>query len=266
MIARLPMYDWPELKLQHEALWQHLAAVLRADLPEEIVVPERLLEAGDQVQQWLSGSLLVGQTCGLPYAQELYKHTCLLGSPVYRLENCDKGEYYSVIVTGANIDSDAVCFERSEGVIEEGQGLIAAINAWDSQSGYSALLHSLSSNTLSQLCISGSHRQSIQMLAAGKADVASIDAVSWALAKRYEPAAQTLKVVGYSQPTPCLPMITGLGAYAARISESLMRGLASLDEALKDDLLLEGLVPRKADDYLFLSPRLTGAKQKHNIA
>ncbi|WP_261843427.1 phosphate/phosphite/phosphonate ABC transporter substrate-binding protein [Aliamphritea ceti] len=266
MIARLPMYDWPELKFQHEALWQHLAAVLREDLPEEITVPECLLEDGDQVQQWLSESLLVGQTCGLPFAQGLYKHTCLLGSPVYRLENCSDGEYYSVIVTGADIDSDAICFEQSEGAIEEGQGLRAAINARDSQSGYSALLHSLSRNALSQLCISGSHRQSIQMLAAGEADVASIDAVSWTLAKRYEPAAKTLKVVGYSQPTPCLPMITGLGVYSACISESLIRGLASLDDALKDDLLLEGLMPRKAEEYLFLSPRLTRAKQKHNIA
>ncbi len=266
MIARLPMYDWPELKLQHETLWQHLAAVFREDLPEEIVVPQRLSEDGDLVQQWLSESLLVGQTCGLPFAQGLYKHTWLLGSPAYRLEHCRGGEYYSVIVTGTDVDSEDVCLESLVGTSEPKITLRAAVNAWDSQSGYSALLHSLVRNSLSQISISGSHRQSIQMLAAGEADIASIDAVSWALAQRYEPAAKALKVVGFSRPTPCLPMITGLGPYSARISQSLIRGIESLDGTLKDDLLLEGLVLRKSDDYLFLSPRLTRAKQKHSIA
>ncbi len=115
------------------------------------------------------------------------------------------------------------------------------------------------------ISVSGSHRRSVQMLAEGVADIATIDAVSWVLAQRYEPAAETLQVIGFSEPTPCLPMISGVSRYAGQISQSLMRGLATLDESLKADLLLEGLVERNVSDYLFLSPRLTGAMQKHAL-
>ncbi len=265
MIARFPMYDWPELKEQHTAMWQHLAAVLREDLPAELAVPETLARDGDIVQQWCSPSLLVGQTCGLPFAQGLYKQTTLLGSPVYRLEDCLTGDYYSVIVAAPGVDVAGIRLEGVEAVAEPGSKLRAAVNATDSQSGFSALLHSLAKFSLSEVYVSGSHRASVQMLAAGEADIASIDAVSWALAQRYEPTAQGLQVIGLSEPTPCLPMISGVSEYARQISRSLMRGIASLDESLKADLLLEGLVQRSTSEYLFLSPRLAGAMQKHGL-
>ena len=264
MIARLPMYDWPELKEQHAAMWRHLAGVLREDLPAYITVPELLTEDGDIVQQWCSPDLLVGQTCGLPFAQGLYKQTALLGSPVYRLAGCDAGEYNSVIVAAPGVNADAVYLSSSE-ISEPSVPLRAAVNTADSQSGFSALLYSLAAGTFGSFTVSGSHRRSVQMLAAGEADIATIDAVSWALAQRYEPAAEVLQVIGFSEPTPCLPMISGVSRYAGQISQSLMRGMAALDETLKTDLLLEGLVERSVSDYLFLSPRLTGAMQKHGL-
>ena len=264
MIVRLPMYDWPELKEQHAAMWQHLAGTLREDLAAEITVPEMLAGDGDIVQQWCSPDLLVGQTCGLPFAQGLYKHTALLGSPVYRLEGCGAGEYNSVIVAAPGVNADAVCLSDGAFAVPK-VPLRAAVNATDSQSGFSALLYSLAAGSLGSISVSGSHRRSVQMLAAGEADIATIDAVSWALAQRYEPAAQNVQVIGFSEPTPCLPMISGVSRYAAQISQSLMRGITTLDESLKADLLLEGLVERNVSDYLFLSPRLTGAMQKHGM-
>lgn len=264
MIARLPMYDWPELNEQHAAMWQHLAEVLREDLAAEITVPETLTGGGDLVQQWCSPDLLIGQTCGLPFAQGLYKHTSLLGSPVYRLEGCGAGEYNSVIVAAPGVNADTVCLSGCR-LAEPSVPLRAAVNATDSQSGFSALLYSLAAESLGSFSVSGSHRRSVQMLAAGEADIATIDAVSWALAQRYEPAAETLQVIGFSEPTPCLPMISGVSGYAGEIRQSLMRGIATLDESLKADLLLDGLVERNVSDYLFLSPRLTGAMQKHGL-
>ena len=55
---------------------------------------------------------------------------------------------------------------------------------------------------------SGGHRSSIVAIAEGRADVAAIDCESWALAKRFEPAARRVKVVGWTRRRKGLPFIT----------------------------------------------------------
>ncbi|TIT56391.1 MAG: phosphate ABC transporter substrate-binding protein, partial [Mesorhizobium sp.] len=49
---------------------------------------------------------------------------------------------------------------------------------------------------------------SIVAIAEGSADVAAIDCESWALAKRFEPAAREVKVVGWTKRRKGLPFIT----------------------------------------------------------
>ena len=64
----------------------------------------------------------------------------------------------------------------------------------------------------SELIVSGGHRNSIRMVASGKADVAAMDCKTWALAQQFEPAAKALQVVGWTQKRKGLPFITGLPA------------------------------------------------------
>jgi ABC-type phosphate/phosphonate transport system substrate-binding protein len=54
----------------------------------------------------------------------------------------------------------------------------------------------------------GAHRASVVAVAKGRADVASIDCKSWALAKRFVPEAAKLEVVGWTALRKGLPMIT----------------------------------------------------------
>ena len=56
--------------------------------------------------------------------------------------------------------------------------------------------------------ISGGHRNSIRMVAAGEADVTAVDAKTWALALKHEPAARELTVAGWTAKRKGLPFIT----------------------------------------------------------
>ena len=78
----------------------------------------------------------------------------------------------------------------------------------------------------SQLVETGGHRLSIRAVAEGRADVATIDCRSWALARRYEPAAKCLSVVGWTARRPGLPFVA-----AVCLSQDARRAVA---EALVD--------------------------------
>ena len=76
------------------------------------------------------------------------------------------------------------------GGLPDFRGRRFAINSDDSLSGYVALRVAMREAGLdpdsAEWVETGSHRASIRAVAAGEADIASIDAVCWALAKDYE--------------------------------------------------------------------------------
>jgi ABC-type phosphate/phosphonate transport system substrate-binding protein len=86
-------------------------------------------------------------------------------------------------------------------------------NSLDSMSGVIALTRDLqavgeSLDIFSSRSESGGHRGSIVAVAEGKAEIAAIDCESWALAQRFEPAAQKVAVVGWTARRKGLPYIT----------------------------------------------------------
>jgi len=267
MIAQLPMYDWPELRAQHDKLWLRLRESLGDCLPMGYPIPERLSRSDDPFKQWLSPELLLGQTCGLPFAQGLHKRVNLLGSPCYQLD-CEPGDYYSVLLLapGLSVADYRGLLAMGAHMEPAKMGLHGVVNARDSQSGYSALLQSLPAGALASLSLSGSHRRSIQLLAQGLGEITCIDAVSWALAKRYEPAAQQLQVLGVSQPTPCLPWISAQAQQRPAITNAVQQTLQSLEPDVKESLLLVGFKIRQAQQYLYLAPRLRQGEQKHSAS
>ena len=85
-------------------------------------------------------------------------------------------------------------------------------NDQDSMSGYRGLVHDLeavgaSLEIFDERIQSGAHRASILAIAEDRADVATIDCKSWALAQRFEPAATDLRVVGWTGKRKGLPYI-----------------------------------------------------------
>ncbi|NND72153.1 MAG: PhnD/SsuA/transferrin family substrate-binding protein [Rhodothermales bacterium] len=240
MIASLPMYDRPEIsgavasywKLIHESLADHGQSS-----------PTTLTQDGEDVDTWLSPELCMCQTCGLPYRIWLHDKVGLVGTPDYALDDCPPGFYRSVVVVHADDQRDT---------LEEFRTGTLAFNSLFSQSGYAALRNHLSTDTQwpEQQTNTGSHQASIQAIASGKADIASIDAVTWRLAERYDKAAQQLRVLTYTEATPGLPYITVEHNDATLFFKAVKLAIDALSDTVRNQLGLRGLVFIDKSTYL----------------
>ncbi len=247
MIATLPMYDWSEVRQATDAWWAGVARHLRG---ENFEAPDRLTRSGDASAQWRRPDLLVSQTCGFPLMHDLNGQLEVLATPVYDVEGCSGTSYSSVIVVSA---------DGGVSRLEDLEGATAAYNAVDSLSGHLALKCvvaplSKDGRFFKQLMKSGSHRASMQLVCDAKADVAAIDCVSYALARRHRPElAAGLAVIAHGPAAPALPYVTAAGRPAGEI-ERLKHALsaAAADPALavpREALSVAGLEFLPPDAY-----------------
>ncbi len=247
-LAQLPMYDWPEVRAETDALWSAIAGQLAA---ARIPAPAELDRTTPAAEAWTSPDLLVGQTCGRPYVNGLAGRVALLGRPTYDAEGAGPGRYCSVLIARS---ADG----RSS--LDDFRGAVAGCNGETSQSGWAALIDSLPhGETLDgffdTVRFTGSHRESIRAVAGGKADIAAIDCVAWALALRHEPAASELKEIGRSPDYPSLPFIAANRHSAddiACIGTALRRAVADLPRPVRDALGLSGIEDARPADYACL--------------
>jgi len=240
-VAALPMYDWPEVASATDRLWAEIRDVLR---DHGLPAPNRLSRGDDPRPIWKSPDLVLAQTCGYPFATELAGEVALVGTPAYAI-GCRAGHYRSVIV---------VRREESRTTLAQLSRQAMAINGRDSQSGYHAPLGMFAKERLREpenIVVTGSHRNSIRAVAAGKADFAAIDKVTWHLALRHEKAAAALAVIAETGETPGLPLITSLGRarHSRLIFDCVSHAIAALDEESRDMLMIEGLVATEPGDY-----------------
>ena len=201
-VASLPMYDWPEVSHVVDRLWEGVAARLRE---AKLATPARLDRRADFQSVWREPGLVLSQTCGYPYVKSLRGKVALVGAPAYDVPGCSGATYCSFLIVRRTDPAASIAALR---------GRRAAINGWDSQSGFSALRATVAPFTggcqfFGEVTVSGSHRASLRAVADGDADVAAVDAVCWALAQRHEPAAFAgLRVLAQSPAAPSLPFIT----------------------------------------------------------
>jgi len=234
-VASLPMYDWPELRSATDAFWAALRDALRA---QGAAAPDRLAR---DARHWTDPKLALSQTCGLPYRLRLHSAVTLVGAPDYGLDGCPPGFYRSALVVRVN--------DRRRAVAEFADARFA-FNAADSQSGWAALEATLGPRRPEAGLRTGAHRASIQAVAAGLADVAAIDAVSWRLAQAWEPSAVRLRPIGWTDPTPGLPMITARGRDPVSYAIAIEAGIAALDPTSRAALGLRGFRAFAPDVYL----------------
>jgi ABC-type phosphate/phosphonate transport system substrate-binding protein len=158
------------------------------------------------------------------------------------------GDYHSVIVVRQSESIDNP---------EALRGQRAAINHEDSYSGCLTLKRwagRLTGETtfFASVIATGSHRDSVCAVANDLADTAAIDHVSWRLAKRVEPAAQSLKVVVKTDDRPGLPLITRTGhdtKTLASFRSALDEAVTTLDPVSRSVLGITGFVPAHVHDY-----------------
>ena len=127
-----------------------------------------------------------------------------------------------------------------------------AYNEPVSQSGWAApSTHAAKTGTRFGAYIqTGAHVASAKAVADGDADIAGIDALTWALICECEPWAQKLREVERTTPTPGLPYITSLANNPARIRAAVEQAIAALSAADRAALHLQGLVVIPEETYL----------------
>lgn len=234
------MYARPELETAHANYW---AAIRTALARRGIDAPEKLAQNAGGFPVWEDPSLVLSQTCGMPYRTGLHGRVQIVGTPDYGLEGCPAGYYNSAIVVRA---------DDTRTSLPEFATASLAYNAPHSQSGFAALYNHLlpSGIWFSTRLESGGHLASANMVAQGQADLASIDAQTWRLIQRYEPIASQLRVLEFTGPTPGLPYITGLHHDPNSVYDAVSEAISTLPEADAKALDLHGIVRIDTADYL----------------
>ncbi|MEK0083364.1 phosphate/phosphite/phosphonate ABC transporter substrate-binding protein [Benzoatithermus flavus] len=228
MRASLPMYDLPELRAATDGWWAGLAAALvrQGFAP----VPAGLDRSEPIARVWHAPDLLLSQCCSRDLVTHLAGVVAPVALPSYRVPGCGPGTYRSFLVVRRDDPrSDLAAFA----------GAVAAINYPGSHSGFVALAHTLARHGLPERFLgrgrlTGSHRASLVAVAGGRADLAAVDCVTWALLAAADPAlVGRLRILAESEPAPALPYVTAI----ARPEEERRRLFAALEEtALAPDL------------------------------
>lgn len=240
LVAAFPMYQRAELRPAFDALWFGTRDLLRA---EGIAAPERLtVVENDLLTFWQRPDLLLSQTCGFPFRHFLKDRVALVGTPDFGLEDCPAGYYRSALVVRAD--------ETRQG-LRDFDGATFACNDVHSQSGYAAPLLAAQRAGLrfGMMRMSGAHINSARMVAAGEADIAGIDAVSWRHMTNFDPWTVNLRVLDWTVHSPGLPFITADARLAPTLGRCLAKAIRSMPGALRRSLTLQGLVQIDASDY-----------------
>jgi ABC-type phosphate/phosphonate transport system substrate-binding protein len=241
MIASLGMYDFGPLVEANDRFWALIRDALRA---RNIAAPETLTR-GDAAYwpAWQSPDLLLSQTCGYPFRKPLFGKVGYVGTLDYGVEGSPPGYYRSVFVARKDDPRETLA---------EFDGARFAYNDDLSQSGWAGPQnHAISLGIrLPPALQSGAHRLSAQAIVEGRADIAALDAITFAHMQSCDPVVSQLKVLGPTDPTPGLPLITSLGQDPAPIFASVSEALAALAPADRATLRLKGLVHIPLVDYL----------------
>ena len=238
-VASLGMYDPPALRAANDAWWAILAkALTRQGIAE---VPDALFRGEHHSSAWTRPDLLLTQTCGYPLMHEYRDWLTSVAAPRYRVDGISKAEYHSVFIVPS--DSSATS-------LEDLRGKRATFNDDQSQSGYNALRHAIAplareGRFFGEAFQSGGHAISAEKVANGEADIAAIDAVTFALLQKTVPEVTgRVRILGRSKTVPSLPYAVAKGTSPERIAQvraALHEAVADPDSAaIREEILLDG--------------------------
>lgn len=247
-IASLGMYDHPAQRAANDALWAWIAARLVA--AGVAGVPMGLERERAPSELWSDPRLLFGQACGYPFAKFHKDDLRVLAAPRYGAPHCEGARHCSVIVARAG---------DARGTLAAFRGAVAAINEPASNTGTNLLRHTVAEHCgpgafLAGMIRTGGHVASMRAVAGGEADLAAIDAVTFAAADASYPGLrEALKIVAVSRKVPTLPFVTARAtpeSVAALVQEALLAAMDAPElAAARAALLLRGAEPIEASAY-----------------
>ena len=187
-----------------------------------------------------NANLFLGHTCGYPLMKNLQDALIPVCLPIFDVPGSEGKNYSSVFITSfdSNIKSLQDCHQR-----------VVAVNGTDSNSGMNVLRHAIAPLSLgkpffSSVIVSGSHKNSVLEVGEGRADIAAIDSVSFALiADAWPELAAKVSVIGYSARTCGLPLVMPKSRLensdSKMITAYLNQALQKLPEELQQRLHLK---------------------------
>jgi len=237
MVASLAMYPFEPLRSFTDSLWNAIRQHLGWG-------PLSLEWAVSAPEVWRHPDLLLAQTCGWPLVNQLLDEVAVIGTFDYDVPGADGGRYQAVL-----IGRFSSTFEELRGC----PGAVVATNSTESLSGWISL-QSAWGGPPPAVVETGSHLESVRAVAEGRADVASIDAVTWALISSLEPQlVSELTVVGSGPPVPCLPIVVPL-RHIAHVDALRAAFTAAISDPSAADacaqLRIRRFVPLDLADYL----------------
>jgi ABC-type phosphate/phosphonate transport system substrate-binding protein len=247
-IAAFPMYDLPELETTHDELWSAISRYLgEAGVAE---FPRQLTRRMDHVRVWTHPLLLLGQGCEYPLAKFFAGRVRVVATPRYSVPGCEGATYRSAIVVRADDPAETLA---------DLQDRRCAVNERTSNSGMNLLRATIArfangARFFESIVLSGSHRRSVQMVAAGDADVAAVDCVSFAhFGRLYPSSIGLLRILGWTPSSPSLPFITAAGTSdrtLTKLRSSLAAVLADRDlDEVRERLFLDGFDLEPTGDF-----------------
>ncbi|MCA8300764.1 PhnD/SsuA/transferrin family substrate-binding protein [Burkholderia seminalis] len=251
-IAVLPMYN---VTPRHAALWRALLrdtldAFAQAGGPADVVLPDDPFD--DLHALWRRDDLLLSQTCGYPYRMlGLRDVVRLIATPAFDADGCDGARYSSVLVVSARVHAGGAT------TLAACRGLRAAFNGEDSHSGMNAFRHAVAPHAhdgrfFGAVTPFGSHVNVLRALAAGEADCASIDCVTFAYVRDALPdLLKDIRVIGTTASAPGLPFIASRALPETQVGalrEALDRAVAADAERARV-LRLKGFERLSPADY-----------------
>jgi len=239
MLASLPMYDFPELASASAGWWAGLRRHFQAQGVTGL--PDMLTSVADPIAHWDGEPPIFSQTCGYPMTHMLAGKVRLLATPRYAAPGCAGPTYVSWVVVRNDDPAEDFADLR---------GRRPAYNGRDSQSGYNVLRAlaaplATGGHFFGSGIESGAHRKSMALVKASKADVATIDCVSFALIAQVAPEEIAgLRVLCASAAAPALPYVTAAStddSTAQRLQAGLLAACADPElAAIRRELLIDG--------------------------
>jgi ABC-type phosphate/phosphonate transport system substrate-binding protein len=247
-LAGFPMYDFAGLTAANDAVWQAIAAKLRAGGLDG--VPDGLTRELTLDRLWLSPRLLLAQSCSYPLLTSLRGKVRLVATPRYRAPGCHGAAHGSAIVVRADDASPDLASLR---------GRRCAANQPHSNTGMNLLRAAVADLAdgrpfFGSVAWTGSHRGSLALVANCEADVAAIDAVTLAHVARFEPdLVRRTRILGWTPETRGLPFITA-GTTDDATLDLLRAALFEIGDApahapLREALLLDGFEVLSEESY-----------------
>ncbi|TFL19848.1 PhnD/SsuA/transferrin family substrate-binding protein [Jannaschia formosa] len=222
MTASLGWY--PAARPAWERLWDSLRARLGFG-PDTLAWPEEFMP------HWRDPGLVLSMTCALPMRLGLGAHVSVVGAPVWDLPGLPPGTYASHLVTRAD----------DQRPLPEAAAAGLAVSTPDSQSGRGVLREA---GLAGPILLTGGHAASIRAVAEGRAHLAAIDAVTWALAPH-----PGLAIRATTPPTPSTPFITARADWRAPVRAALEAAIAAMPPEDRSATKLIGVTDHPASAY-----------------